>query len=103
MYHNIIKDAVSLDKEARDKLKALEETKAALDSVIQSEQDALEKTMKAEIKRVHDAQKKTYEDEITKRRESALRQYEETLKALSDQYWAHKDEWVDTIVDAIVK
>lgn len=103
MYHNIIKDAVALDKEARDKLKELQKKKEGLEDVIKAKQEELETAMKAEVKRVYDAQKKQYEDEINQRKETALRQYEETLKALAEQYYEHKFEWIDHVFKAIIE
>lgn len=103
MYHNIIKDAVALDKEARDKLKELQKKKEGLEDVIKAKQEELETAMKAEVKRSYDAQKKQYEDEINERKETALRQYEETLKELAEQYYEHKFEWIDHVFKAIIE
>jgi polyribonucleotide nucleotidyltransferase len=103
MYHNIIKDAVQLDKEARDQLKALKDQKAGLDEVINKTQSDLEATMKTEIKSAYQAQKKQYESEIASRRETALKTYEDALKALADQYYEHKSEWIEEIFKAIVE
>ncbi|MCF7932735.1 MAG: hypothetical protein K9K93_06160 [Acholeplasmataceae bacterium] len=103
MYHNIIKDAVQLDKEARDKLKALKEKKAGLDDVISQTQAELETAMKAEIRSVHQAQKKQYESEIANRRETALKTYEDALKALAEQYYEHKALWIEDIFKSIVE
>lgn len=102
MYHNIIKDAVALDKEARDKLKALNVKKAGLEEVINQTKIELETIMNAEIKDAYDAQKEQYEAEIASRRDTALRQYEDALKGLADQYYANKAKWIETIFKAIV-
>lgn len=103
MYHNIIKDAVALDKEARDKLMELKKEKAGLEDVIKAKQEELEKAMKAEVRQAYEEQKKKYEDEINERKETALRQYEETLKALAEQYYEHKFEWIDQVFKAIIE
>jgi valyl-tRNA synthetase len=103
MHHNIIKDTINLDKNAREQVEELKKEKENLGETIKLETIKLKKQFKDEIKHVLKETKVSLEKEVHIKQDSELLSYEKTLAEIQKQYEANKDTWVDEIFKECIK
>jgi len=103
MHHNIIKDTINLDKNAREQVQELKLEKENLGEAIKQESTKLQKQYKEEIKHTLKETKASLEKEVHLKQESELLSYEKTLVDIQKQYEANKDAWIEEIYKECIK
>jgi hypothetical protein len=103
MHHNIIKDTINLDKNAREQVQALKLEKENLGETIKQESTKLQKQYKEEIKHTLKETKASLEKEVHLKQESELLSYEKTLVDIQKQYEANKEVWIEEIYKECIK
>ncbi|HBY65248.1 MAG TPA: hypothetical protein DEG42_02490 [Acholeplasmataceae bacterium] len=103
MHHNIIKDTINLDKNAREQVQALKLEKENLGEAIKQESTKLQKQYKEEIKHTLKETKASLEKDVHLKQESELLSYDKTLVDIQKQYEANKDAWIEEIYKECIK
>jgi V/A-type H+/Na+-transporting ATPase subunit G/H len=103
MHHNIIKDTINLDKNAREQVQELKLEKENLGEAIKQESTKLQKQYKEEIKHTLKETKASLEKEVHLKQESELLSYDKTLVDIQKQYEANKEVWIEEIYKECIK
>jgi V/A-type H+/Na+-transporting ATPase subunit G/H len=103
MHHNIIKDTINLDKNAREQVQELKLEKENLGEAIKQESTKLQKQYKEEIKHTLKETKASLEKEVHLKQESELLSYDKTLVDIQKQYEANKEVWIEDIYKECIK
>jgi len=99
MQHNLVKEIISLDKQARQKIDALKEKKENLGQVIKKEVNEIEHQLTLEIETKIKETKIGFEASINEKEKKELELFQETLKKIKDRYTDNKDLWIKDIYE----
>lgn len=98
----IVRDAIVLDKKAREQLEELEKERGQIEDKLKAEASIIRKQYDVEVKRKLKEVKSEYEKEIKEREKKELNNYNRTLKMIEEAFEKNQDSWVSSIYKASI-
>ncbi len=98
----IVRDAIVLDKKAREQIEELEKERGQIEDKLQAEAMLIKKQNEVDINKKLKEVKTSYQQEIKAREKKELDTYNKTLEMIEKAFEENQDEWVDAIYKASI-